>query len=258
MSAPARAAYEPLLGYEGSMLGEAEGRPLSFRTTRILALWIAVAGIGCSAVGGHGGGHGQHAPLVHDFEDKSAAFWKGRLEGEERDAYQQPDRVVAAMEIRAGMSVADIGTGTGYFLGRLSEAAGDGGRVLAVDISPKMVRFTRERIAGENLDNVSPRLALTDDPLLDDASVDRILIVNTWHHIPEREAYAGKLAKTLKPGGRVFIVDFKKSSKHGPSADDKLAPERVAAELASVFSKVRVDEKLLSDQYIVVASEPQK
>ncbi len=229
---------------------------MELRRARLAALVLAVAVAGCSATPAHDAGHGHHGPLVHDFDDEPAAFWKNRLEGEERDAYQEPDRVVDAMQIREGMRVADIGAGTGYFLGRLSQATGARGRVLGIDIAPNMVRFMRERIDEEDLGNVSLRLALTDDPLLEDASVDRILIVNTWHHIPDRTAYAAKLARSLKPDGRVFVVDFKKSSAHGPSADDKLEPGRVAAELASAFSRVRVDEGLLSDQYVVVASDP--
>ena len=213
-------------------------------------------------------GHGAHpshggpeegdtrAPLVHRFDETDPETWAKRFESEERDAYQQPDQVVTAMALTQGMHVADIGTGTGYFVPRLSKAVGATGRVHAVDIAPNMVRYVKARVAEDGLDNVSVGLALLDDPLLDADSLDRILIVNTWHHIAEREAYSGKLAAALRPGGAVFIVDFKVSSRRGPSAEHKLGPERVADELRAGGLVATIDADLVADQYVVRATKP--
>ena len=212
----------------------------------------------------HGSGHGHgaphegdpQAPLVHRFDDTDPEIWAKRFENDERDAYQKPDVVIDAMALAPGMRVADIGTGTGYFVPRLSKAVGPEGHVQAVDIAPNMVRHVKARAARDGLDNVSVSLALLDDPLLDDGSVDRILIVNTWHHIPDREAYSRKLAAALAPGGQTFIVDFKRSSDRGPNKEHKLEPEQVASELRAGGLTPTIDTDLLPDQYVVRADKP--
>jgi SAM-dependent methyltransferase len=202
--------------------------------------------------GGHHGRHGGHGPLVHRFE--SAAEWAAALEGPERDAWQRPAEVVKAMALADGMVVADLGAGTGYFLPYLSRAVGATGRVLALDIEADMVRWMRDRIQREGLGNVEPRIVLGDDPLLPDASVDRILVVDTWHHIPDRAAYSRRLARALRPGGSVWVVDFQLASSHGPPKEHKIAPDVTAEELRSAGLTVRVDDATLPEQYIVVGS----
>jgi SAM-dependent methyltransferase len=201
----------------------------------------------------HGQGGHRHDPLVRRFED--ASTWAARFEGPERDAYQKPGEVVRAMAIEEGMNVADIGAGTGYFLPHLAPAVGASGRVEAIDIEPTMVRYMIDRAERDGLGNVSPRLGAVDDPLLRPASLDRILIVNTWHHIPDRVAYAEKLAEALVAGGQVFIVDFELDSPRGPGRDHKIAPENAAADLEAAGLKVRVDRDLLPDQYLAIGEK---
>jgi SAM-dependent methyltransferase len=200
----------------------------------------------------HGGAHGEaaHAPLGHRFE--RAEEWVSVFEAPDRDPSQKPALVVATMAIEPGMTVADVGTGTGYFLPHLSPAVGDRGRVLAIDIEPSMVRFVKARAAREKWSNVEARLALTDDPLLAPQSVHRVLVVNTWHHIPERESYAAKLALALAPQGSLWIVDFKLDSPRGPPRAHRLAPSLVARELEQAGFVTRIDTSLLSDQYLVI------
>lgn len=211
---------------------------------------------------GHHGGHAPpeegdpRAPLVHRFDDTDPKNWAKRFEGPDRDAYQKPAVVLKAMALAPGMAVADIGTGTGYFLPYLSKAVGGEGRVLAVDVAPNMVRHVKARAASDGLANVEARLALLDDPLLATASLDRILIVNTWHHIPERQAYAKKLAAALRPGGKLFVVDFKKTSDKGPPAKHKLEPDAVAAEIGAGGLSAEIDNDSLPEQFIVVGAKP--
>ena len=106
-------------------------------------------------------------------------------------------------------------------------------------------------IARDQLANVEPRLVLTDDPLLRDASVDRILIVNTWHHIPERQRYSALLARALKAGGIIYVVDFTMEADHGPAKHHRLQPDAVEAELKSAGLDTSTDKVLLPYQYIV-------
>jgi len=147
------------------------------------------------------------------------------------------------------MAVADVGAGTGYFEKRLSKAVGPQGRVLAIDVEPDMVRYLGERAAKEGTKNVEPLLATADDPKL--APVDRVLIVDTWHHIPERGEYSKKLAAALKPGGFVLIVDFTMDSPKGPPKEHRIAPEQVIKELEQGGLHATIVPAGLSDQYVI-------
>jgi arsenite methyltransferase len=133
-------------------------------------------------------------------------------EGVNRDDWQQPQRVIAALNIRPGDRVADLGSGGGYFTFRLAEAVGPTGRVYAVDIDRDMVDLIAKRVKQETPSNIEPILAKPDDPLLPKTAVDLIFTANTYHHIDKRIAYFANLRKYLRPGGRVAIIDFDRRS----------------------------------------------
>ena len=226
---------------------------------RRAALAIATLGlIACSSVAHQATApepavhHHHDRPLVRRFEDAEhcARAW----EGPERDASQRPADVIAAMRIDRGMTLVDLGVGTGYFLPYLSGAAGPDGHVLALDIEPVMIDFVTKRLQHDNLGNVEPRLVAGDDPGLAAGSVDRILIVNTWHHIPARAAYAAKLKSALRDGGAVFIVDFTLETDRGPAVEHRLPPEQVKRELTSGGLRAQILAEPLPDQYIVVGA----
>jgi cyclopropane fatty-acyl-phospholipid synthase-like methyltransferase len=187
----------------------------------------------------------------HDFSDPEA--FVPMFEGPERDAWQRPADVVALLELAPQMTVVDLGAGTGYFLPHLARA-GEGVRVIALDVESAMVEHMRQRIAREALSNVEARVCATDDPGLADASVDRILIVNTWHHISDRAAYAAKLQRALRPGGFVLVVDFTLEAEHGPPPEMRLAPEAVIEELGQGGLRASVADEALPDQYVVRAA----
>jgi ubiquinone/menaquinone biosynthesis C-methylase UbiE len=133
-------------------------------------------------------------------------------EGVNRDDWQQPQRVIAALNVRPGDQVADLGSGGGYFTFRLAEAVGPAGKVYAVDIDPDMVDLIAKRAKQETAANIDPILAKPDDPLLPKAEVDLIFTSNTYHHIDNRIAYFSNLRKYLRPGGRIAIIDFDRRS----------------------------------------------
>jgi len=192
----------------------------------------------------------------HDHDHGSVGsveHWQPRLEGEGRDGWQKPDELVDLLQISPGMAVADLGAGTGYFLSVLSTAAGPGGRVLALDVDQELVDYMAERCREEGLANVQARVVPFDDPGLEAASVDRVLIVNTWHHIDSREQYAGKLAAALAAGGRLYIVDFTDDSPYGPPRSHRLSAAEVQAELEAGGLSTEVIDEDLPYQYVVVA-----
>jgi arsenite methyltransferase len=194
-------------------------------------------------------GHAVGAPH-HAFTDADA--WPQVFDDPKRDAWQRPDDVLRALELEPAMTVADIGAGTGYFSVRLARVVSRG-QVVATDIEPDMVRFLRERARREQLPNLRAVQAPPTASGLAAQSVDRILVVNVWHHLSDRGAYARDLAAALRPGGRLFVVDFSLSAQHGPPASMRVAPEAVIAALEGAGLSARVSPFALPEQYIVEA-----
>jgi ubiquinone/menaquinone biosynthesis C-methylase UbiE len=220
-----------------------------------LAIFAALACIAsCGGAGASSPPRGHPAPLGHRF--RSAEEWAKVFDDPARDAWQKPEEVVALTKIDPAMVVVDVGAGTGYFELRLSRAVGPSGRVLALDVEPDMIRYLKERGAREGWTNVEARLAATDDPDLSDASVDRVLVVDTWHHVPERVAYAKKLRAALRAKGRVVVVDFTKESTMGPPPEHRLSPQSVRDELAAAGLETEIVDEDLPEQYVVVGSVP--
>jgi SAM-dependent methyltransferase len=191
----------------------------------------------------------EHGPLVHRFEH--AEQWAKQFDDPARDGWQKPAEVVALLQIAPGATVADLGAGTGYFEPHLSRAVGERGHVLALDIEPDMVRYLRERGAREGWTNVEARVVPGDDPALPAGETDRILVVDTWHHVPAREAYAKKLFDALAPGGYVLVVDFTREASHGPPPAHRLAPEQVVRELEAGGLHAAIVPEDLPEQYAV-------
>jgi cyclopropane fatty-acyl-phospholipid synthase-like methyltransferase len=187
---------------------------------------------------------------THGFEnpERYAEDWNDP----ERDEWQKPDAVIEAMGIDSGMTVVDLGTGTGYFLPYLAEAVGMEGRVRAVDIEPAMLNYVAEMATTKDLPNVDTVHAAPTDTRLGTASVDRILTVNTWHHIPNRGEYAAHLAERLTDGGTVWVIDFTREAPMGPPKKHRLDPQRVVTELERGGFEAEVHDLGLPHQYAVV------
>jgi len=141
------------------------------------------------------------------FLASCTALKRYAYEGFGRDGWQKPDEVVAALALRAGDRVADLGSGGGYFTFRFSRAVGPAGKVYAVDVDREMLDYVGARAKEDGHPNVEAVLAKYDDPLLP-GPVDLIFTCNVYHHIEGRAKYFADAAKHLRPGGRVAIVDF--------------------------------------------------
>lgn len=186
----------------------------------------------------------------HQFEDPEE--WAERWNDPERDEWQEPGAVVSAMDMSPGDTVADLGAGTGYFVPFLAEAVGPEGNVIAVDIEPSMLAFIDDLAREQELENVETLEADPEDSNLPESSVDRILTVNTWHHIPDRTDYAAHLLERLNEGGSVWVVDFREDSPMGPPPEHRLPPEEVMAELEAGGFQAELHELGLDRQYVVV------
>jgi len=178
----------------------------------------------------------------------NAAEYARHLEDPSRDAWQKPHEVIMAMEIKQGEVIADIGSGSGYFTRLLAMHAA---KVYAVDIDAALLEILKKNVPA----NVEGVLAAPDDPKLAPASVDTVFICEVLHHIENRPAYLAKLAKVLRPGGRIVVIDFIKGKKSpGPPEEMKLAEDQVRQEFAAAgFGKVQKAD-FLPYQYFLTFS----
>jgi predicted methyltransferase len=131
----------------------------------------------------------------------------GRVVTSGRDGWQHPEQVIAALDLKPGDRVAEIGAGGGYWLPWLAAAVGSEGRVYAVEVDDELVAKLSERVARDDLANVFVIRGQFADPKLPDGEIDVALTSNTYHHIEDRAAYFRRLQNDLSPDGRVAHVD---------------------------------------------------
>ncbi|MBK5260559.1 MAG: class I SAM-dependent methyltransferase [Thermoanaerobaculia bacterium] len=181
------------------------------------------------------------------------------LERAERDAEERPDLVIAAMKLEPGDVVADVGAGSGYFTRRLSSAVGATGRVYANDIQQEMLDILRKNIESEKLTNVVPILGSASDPRLPKGGIDWVLLVDVYHEFQQPEAMLARIKESLKPGGRVALVEYREDAGR-IRAEHRMTREQVVSEWTPAgFELLEVVETLPSQRlYIFEASQPTK
>jgi len=167
-----------------------------------------------------------------------------------RDAWQMPERVIDALRLTTGQTVADLGAGTGYFTVRLARSKA-APLVYAVDVEEAMVTYIRERAAKEGLKNVVAVQASADRANLP-APVDLVLIVDTYHHLPNRVAYFSELRKMLKPSARLAIIDYRKGAPGGPPDEFRYTPAQIGAELAQAGFTLETQHDFLPQQLFLI------
>jgi ubiquinone/menaquinone biosynthesis C-methylase UbiE len=174
------------------------------------------------------------------------------LESPERDTWQRPDEVIAALAIPPQAWVADVGSGPGYFALRLARAVPHG-VVFAVDVEPRQLDRLNEHLTREGLQNVVPVLAPAEDPRLPPALFDLVLVVNTYHHFPDRVGYLRRLRSALRSRGRLVIIDYhKRDLPVGPPPEHKLERETVLQEAAAAGLALVAEPTFLPYQYFLV------
>lgn len=139
--------------------------------------------------------------------------WVDRLEVEGREAFDLRHEIVAAMDLRTGQAVADVGAGTGLFVPLLAKAVGTEGRVYAVDIAPRFIEHIRQKAKAAGLTQVEPVLSNETSIELPASSVDVVFACDAYHHFVHYPQMLASIRKALRPGGRFIVVDFDIESK---------------------------------------------
>jgi SAM-dependent methyltransferase len=131
------------------------------------------------------------------------------LERAEREQEERPTRAIEIMKVAAGMAVADIGAGSGYFTERLARLVGPRGHVYASDIQRGMLDLIQQRIIRERLANVTLILGEPANPKLPDAALDLALMVDVYHELGDPRAVLAHIRRALKPTGRLVLIEYK-------------------------------------------------
>jgi len=173
----------------------------------------------------------------------------------ERIQEEDPDRMLAALDIKKGSVVADIGAGVGYHVWRIAEIVGPTGKVIGEDIQEGMVRLLKKNIDDRKLRNVEVILGTPADPKLPKNAIDLVLMVDVYHEFTEPVMMMRRIQEALKPDGRVVLVEFRKEDPNVPIQPlHKMSVQEVRSELESVGFKFQRSLEFLPWQHIIIFS----
>ena len=225
---------------------------MRLRTVTIMFAVCLMGGVATSvSAQSHAGQQGAGTPpdhMEHRFDN--AEQWAKSFDDPARDEWQMPARVIDALELKRGQSVADVGSGTGYFSIPLAKSPA-APKLYAVDIEASMVDYVRQRASREGLKNVVAIRAGSDRTNLPEA-VDVVLIDDTYHHLPGRVAYFTALRALMKPGARLAIIDFRKSVPGGPPDEFRFTPDQISTELGKAGFVLDAQHAFLPRQNFLV------
>jgi ubiquinone/menaquinone biosynthesis C-methylase UbiE len=188
--------------------------------------------------------------------DTDVARWNRTFENERREVYVKRDEIVAAAGAKPGMTVADIGAGTGLFTMLFADAVKPGGSVYAVDISPAFVDYIQETAKKRRVRNVTAVLTDGVDVKLPDDSVDLAYLSDVYHHFEHPAETLASIRRALKPGGRMVVVDYERIPGVTPAArvaHVRLDKRTAIGEIeAAGFSLLEEKKKLMRQNYFLV------
>ena len=180
----------------------------------------------------------------------SGADWLTR---EDRERYEEPEKVIDALDIRPGMTVADVGAGVGYFSLRLAKRVTDSGRVLAVDIQPEMLSLLRKNAEREKIYNIDLLLGTPKNPDLPKGSVDLALLVDVYHEFEFPEEMIRGIRNSLKTNGRLVLVEYRGEDPTVPiKSEHKMTTKQVIYEIEPMGFRLKEKLEFLSWQHILV------
>jgi ubiquinone/menaquinone biosynthesis C-methylase UbiE len=175
------------------------------------------------------------------------------LLSDERQAALQPEKLLRELGLGEGMTLADIGCGPGFFTIPAAQIVGPNGQALAADIQGEMLSTVRSRALEHGLNNV--RIVKTNDREIPIAprSCDYALLAFVLHEIEHRASFLHRAARTLKPGGRLIVIEWDKvEGPIGPPLEDRITPEELAADAQAAGLRMIEERELTADQYLRV------
>jgi ubiquinone/menaquinone biosynthesis C-methylase UbiE len=177
----------------------------------------------------------------------------GWLVRPEREAEEAPDAALDAIGIARGATVADVGAGAGYITWRLAERVGPSGKVYANDIQPQMLDLLRKNMEARHLTNVETVLGAVDDPKLPAARMDLVLLVDVYHEFTEPEKMLRKIRESLKPDGRLVLLEYRKEDPSVPiRPEHKMSVAEVRAEVQPEGFRFDKTLETLPRQHILI------
>jgi len=178
------------------------------------------------------------------------------LEGPDRDEWQRHDKIMDVLGIGEASVVADLGAGSGWFTIKLAGRVGPNGMVYAEDVQRQMIQAIKIRVDRLGLKNVTTVLGTSTDPRLP-APIDAVLIVDAYHEMEQPVMLLRNLATSLRPEGRIGIVDFTKDGGGpGPAMEERVDPEAVIRDAQQAGLVLRSRETFLKYQYMLVFEKP--
>jgi ubiquinone/menaquinone biosynthesis C-methylase UbiE len=173
------------------------------------------------------------------------------LERPDRVTEEQPQKMVAALELKSTDVVADIGAGTGYISQLIAQQVPEG-KVLAVDVQPEMIELLQQRISKNKITNIQPQLGTEQSPELPAASIDLAIMVDAYHEFGYPQEMMTGIVSALKPGGRIVLTEYRgEDPKVNIKPRHKTTQKQIQREMKAVGLKLLKNESVLPQQHLL-------
>jgi len=178
------------------------------------------------------------------------------LERPEREQEENPEGALDALNLKAGMTVADVGAGTGYMSLKLAKRVGPTGKVYAEDVQPEMLQKVRENAAKARASNVVALQGSFTDPMLPKGQIDLVLLVDVYHEFSEPQKMLRGIRESLKPDGRLVLLEYRKEDPKIPIREEhKMTVAEVKTELEAEGFKLSQVIETLPRQHILILTK---
>ncbi len=181
------------------------------------------------------------------------------LERPERETEENVSTLLKNMELRPGESIADIGAGSGYHVIRMAPRVQPGGKLYAVDIQPEMIEYLSAQAKEKQLSNVVPVLSSNQSVKLKGNSIDKMLLVDVYHEFDFPYEMAVSMLAALKPGGKLFLIEFRAEDPTVPIKNiHKMSEKQAVKELTAAGFSFMENKDNLPWQHCLVFEKPVK
>lgn len=188
------------------------------------------------------------------YEGAQYQQWFSTFERPGREVYDRREDIVQALQLKAGMDVADIGAGTGFYSLLFAQKVGSSGKVFAVDITDDFVRNIKRRAAENKLENIHAIISEQKDTRLDANSIDLAFVCNTYHHFEYPQAMLASIGRALRSGGTLVIIDYRKQpATSSPWVMSHVRPDKqtVINEIEQAGFKLQSEPMTLTENFFL-------